>query len=95
MKREYSKHGDVLVFKFHVSGFSQAAIDEFVHEVVSQGERSEYHPEAIVVQQDVEQLDVDAERRAFADAEADRIDVDADGYDLSESNYDPDEDRTP
>ncbi len=47
MKREYHKHGDVLVFKFHVPGFSQAQINALVGEVLCQGEANDDHPEAI------------------------------------------------
>ena len=96
MKREYSKHGDVLVFKFHVPGFSQAEIDALVGEVIVQGESNDDHPEARVIEQSVEELDVDAERRAFADEEDETETFDRDDPDddrSPDSNYPADDDR--
>ncbi len=88
VKREYDKQGDVLVFKFYVPGFTQEQIDALVGEVLVQGEASELHPEARVIQQDVEALDVDQERRDFADAQDDD---ETGAFDRD----DPDDDRSP
>lgn len=49
---EYTKHGDVLTFKFHVSGWSQEQIHAFVNEVLAQAEASDDHPEALLAHQE-------------------------------------------
>jgi len=52
VKKLYSKHGDVLTFKFHIPGFPQVAIEELATEVARSQDSSDYHPEARLIMQD-------------------------------------------
>jgi hypothetical protein len=63
VKREYSKHGDVLTFKFHVPGWSQDQINALAHEIVAQAEASDDHPDAPVIESSTDQLESYLKRR--------------------------------
>ena len=61
----YTKTGDVLTFKFRVTGFSQDAINALVLELLVQLEGSDDHPTAYLVEPATDDAQLFAEREAF------------------------------